>query len=356
MDGWAVRAADTAGAPVVLRVVGEAAAGRVAARALGPGEAMRISTGAVVPDGADAVVMVERSAPATAEDGAAAVRIEVAARVGDHIRHPGEDVRAGAVVLARGRVLDAAALGLLAAVRRAVVTVARVPEVALVSTGDELREVDEELGPGAIAETNGVTIGALVEEAGGRVRLLPIARDDRGAIAAAFTEARSADLVVTTGGVSVGAHDHVKDVLQTLGATLSAWKVDMKPGKPVALARLGDTPIFGLPGNPVSAMVGFQLFVRPAIRAALGCERPFDLPLVAARLDAPLETRSDRRQYLRARVHVDDAGVLVATVGRRQGSHQLSAAVGANALVVLPAGQHTLATGAPVRALLTGAL
>jgi molybdopterin molybdotransferase len=356
MDGWAVRAADTAQAPVVLRVVGESAAGRVAARALAPSEAMRISTGAVVPDGADAVVMVERSAPVTTDEGAPAVRIEVAARAGDHIREPGEDVRRGTAVLAPGQVLDAASIALLAAVRRAVVTVSRAPEVALISTGDELRDVDEELGPGAIAESNGLMLAALVEAAGGRPRVLPIARDDRAAIAAAFRDASSADLVVTTGGVSVGAHDHVKDVLADLGATLSAWRVDMKPGKPIALARLGETPIYGLPGNPVSAMVGFHLFVRPAIRAALGCATPFDLPLVAARLAGELETRSDRRQYLRARVTVDENGALVAAVVSRQGSHQLSGAVGANALVVLDAGAHRLAPGAEVRALLTGAL
>jgi molybdopterin molybdotransferase len=351
MDGFAVRAADVATPPVELRVVGEVAAGHVAARAVGAGEALRIMTGAPLPDGADAVVMVERT-----ETRGGLVRILEAASPGQHVREPGEDVRRGDVVVTRGTTLGAAELGVIASARRAQLAVVRRPLVALLSTGDELRDHDQPLGGGAIADTNSYALAALIAEAGGLARVSPIVRDDPALLRAAIEDARAADLIVSTGGVSVGEHDHVKAVLAELGATLDAWRVDMKPGKPVALARLGATPYFGLPGNPVSAMVSFLLFVRPALRTALGCARPFDLPTVAARLSAPLRSRGDRRSYLRARLHSDDAGALTIEVARRQGSHILSSMVAANALVVVDPGPHELAAGAMVRAIVIGAI
>jgi molybdopterin molybdotransferase len=354
MDGFAVRAADVGAAPVELRVVGEIAAGHPAARALGAGEAMRIMTGAPLPDGADAVVMVERTeAAAAARD---RVRVLEAARAGQHLREAGEDVRRGDAVVRAGATLGAAELGVIASARRAHVAVARRPIVALLSTGDELRDVDQPLDAGAIADTNSYALAALVREAGGVPRVSPIVRDDPALLRAAIEDARAADFVVSTGGVSVGEHDHVKAVLAELGATLDAWRVNMKPGKPVALARLGATPYFGLPGNPVSAMVSFLLFVRPSLRAALGCARPFDLPTVAARLAAPLRARGDRVSFLRARVAADDSGALTADVFARQGSHVLTSMIGANALVVLAPGTYELAAGSSVRALLIGPL
>ncbi len=349
MDGYAVRTADGVDG-AVLRVIGEVAAGHVATRALAAGEAYRIMTGAPLPPGADAVIMQEQT-----ERAGDVVTLRRAVKPRDNVRDRGEDVRAGQVVLRPGVELRAAELGTLASSRRARVAVARRPVVAILSTGDELRDVDQPLDPGAIAETNSYALAALVRECGGEPRVLPLVRDGLDAIATAIGEARRADLIVSTGGVSVGEHDHVKAALASLGAELTAWRVDMKPGKPVALAVLdGDgTPYYGLPGNPVSSMVGFTLFVRPAIRAALGCAVPIDLPRATVRLDTPLTTRSERRQFLRARVRFVD-GRLVATPMARQGSGVLTSMLGANALLVVDAGAHQLDAGADAVALVIG--
>ena len=349
MDGYAVRTADAVDG-ATLRVVGEVAAGQVATRALTAGEAYRIMTGAPIPPGADAVLMQEH-----AERAGDAVTVRRNVKLRDHIRDRGEDVRAGEVVLRRGVELRAAEIGTLAAARRARVAVTRRPIVAILSTGDELCDVDQPLDPGAIAETNSYTLAALAQQAGAEPRVLPAVRDDRAALAAAINEARRADLIVSSGGVSVGEHDHVKAVLDSLGAALTAWRVDMKPGKPVALAVLDGTPYYGLPGNPVSSMVAFTLFVRPAIRAALGCPQPIDLPHAFVRLEAALATRGERRQYLRARVRLVD-GRLVATPMPRQGSGVLSSMLGANALLVVDAGAHQFDAGAEAVALLIGPL
>lgn len=349
MDGYAVRTADAVDG-AALRVVGEVAAGQVATRALTAGEAYRIMTGAPIPPGADAVVMQEQC-----ERAGDVVTLRRGVKLRDHIRDRGEDVRAGDVVLRRGVTLRAAQLGTLASARRAQVAVSCRPVVAILSTGDELRDVGQALDPGAIADTNSYALAALVRESGGEPRVLPIVRDDRAALAAAIRDARRADLIVSTGGVSVGEHDHVKAVLDELGATLTAWRVDMKPGKPVALAVLDGTPYYGLPGNPVSSMVAFTLFVRPAIRAALGCARPLDLERATVRLDAPLSVRGERRQYLRARLRFVD-GRLVATPMPRQGSGVLSSMLGANGLVVVDAGTHQFDAGADATALVIGPL
>ncbi|MGZ3425567.1 MAG: molybdopterin molybdotransferase MoeA, partial [Polyangia bacterium] len=349
MDGYAVRTADAVDG-AELSVVGEIAAGQVATRALAAGEAYRIMTGAPIPPGADAVIMQEHC-----ERSGERVRLRRAVKLRDHIRDRGEDVRAGQVVLRRGVTLRAAELGALASARRAQVAVTRRPEVAILSTGDELRDADQPLVPGAIADTNSYALAALVREAGGAPRVLPIVRDDKAVLAAAIDDARRADLIVSTGGVSVGEHDHVKAVLAELGAELTAWRVDMKPGKPVALAVLDGTPYYGLPGNPVSSMVAFTLFVRPAIRAALGCAQPLDLPHATVRLDAPLSVRGDRRQFLRARLRFVD-GRLVATPMARQGSGVLSSMLGANGFIVVDGGAHQFDAGADAIALIIGPL
>ncbi len=343
MDGFALRAADVAGTEASLAIIGEVAAGHVAERALAAGEAFRIMTGAPIPEGADAVVMVEHT-----EGDGARVRVTRPVQVGDHIRRAGEDVRAGQVILWPGVTLGPAELGVLASQQRAQLRVARRPIVAILSTGDELRDLDQPLGPGAIAETNSYALAALVREAGGEPRRLPLVRDDRKLLRAAIEQARSADAIVSTGGVSVGEHDHVKAVLDELGAQWSFWRVDMKPGKPLAVARLGDTPYYGLPGNPVSAMVSFLLFVRPSLRKAQGCAVPFDLPLVRATLSAPLKSKSDRRSYLRARVSAATDGTLQVAPMPRQGSHVLTSMIGANGLIVLDPGTHALEPGTPV--------
>jgi molybdopterin molybdotransferase len=283
------------------------------------------------------------------------VRFAKAVKAGENIRRAGEDLRAGDRVLAPGARLGAAELGVLASVQHASVQVARRPEVAILVTGDELRDLHQALDAGAIADTNSYALDALVRDAGGRPRVLPIVRDDRAVLRRAIEEARSADLIVSSGGVSVGEHDHVKPVLAELGATLDFWRVDMKPGKPVAVARLGATPYYGLPGNPVSTMVAFLLFVRPAIRAALGAEPAVDLPRAEATLTRPLKSRGDRRSFLRARAAFVDGKLNVAPV-EKQGSHVLTSMVGANALVVLPPDTHDLAAGATVSILLIAPL
>jgi molybdopterin molybdotransferase len=351
MDGFAVRSEDARQPGARLTVIGEAAAGQVVTRALVAGEAYRIWTGAPLPPGADAVVMQEK---ATLEGDL--VTLEVAARTRENVRDRGEDVRADEVVLRPGVTLRAAELGTLVSARRAIVAVARRPRVAILSTGDELRDVDQPLEPGAIGETNSYALMALCLEAGAEPRIMPLVRDEPHAIRAAILDARAgADVIVSTGGVSVGARDHVKPVLAELGATLTGWRVDMKPGKPVALAILDGAPYFGLPGNPVSAMVAFLLFVRPALRAALGCAVPLDLTRATARLDGKLATRGDRRLFLRARLHFVD-GRLHAEPMARQGSGVLTSMLGANGLVDLPAGEHRFEAGAEVPVLIVGAL
>jgi molybdopterin molybdotransferase len=224
--------------------------------------------------------------------------------------------------------------------------------VALLSTGDELRDVDQPLDAGAIAESNSYSLAALVEQAGGVPRVMPLVRDDPALIRAAIEDARSADAIVTSGGVSVGEHDHVKAVLDALSAEWSFWRVDMKPGKPVAVARLGDVPFFGLPGNPVSSMVSFLLFVRPALRAMQGCAEPFDLARATAKLDAPLKSKGERRSYLRARLRWDEEGVLRAAAMPRQGSHVITSMVGANGLIVVQPGSQELPAGSAVPVLI----
>jgi molybdopterin molybdotransferase len=332
MDGFALRSSEGA---AERRIIGEAAAGHPFAHAVGAGECVRIMTGAPVPEGADAVVMVEHTQVAGER-----MTPSREPKPGDHVRRRGEDVRAGQVVLRAGDTVGPAELGVLASLRRAAVRVARRPEVAILSTGDELRDVDQPLSPGAISDTNSYALQALVEEAGGIARISPIVRDDPAELKAALEEAQAADLIVTSGGVSVGEHDHVKAVLASLGAELSFWRVDMKPGKPVAVARLGQTPFYGLPGNPVSTMVGFLLFVRPAIRAALGVTRPFDLPRATAHLARPLKVKGERRSYLRAACAWDGDGRLRATLMPQQGSHVLTSMLGANGFVVVEPGAH----------------
>jgi molybdopterin molybdotransferase len=341
MDGYAVRSGDVRNVPTELLVVGEVAAGQIAPRPLASGEAYSIMTGAPLPPDADAVVMVEKT-----ERAGQRVRILERPAPRANVRSRGEDVASGASLLRPGITLGAAELGVLAAQQRSSIQVARRPQVAILSTGDELRDLDQPLAPGAIAETNGYTLRALVAQAGGQPRLFPVLPDEIASLRTAFEEAAAADLIVTSGGVSVGEHDHVKAVLHSLGASLSLWRVAMKPGKPLALSSLHGVPFFGLPGNPVSSMVSFLLFVRPALRTALGCARPFDLPCAEVRLTTSLSVHGDRRNYLRAVLRFDEDGHLSATPMKHQGSGVLTSMVGCNGLLVVEAGEHCFESGA----------
>jgi molybdopterin molybdotransferase len=332
MDGYAVRAVDIANAPVTLPVRGDIPAGHPSSTPLEPGTAMRIMTGAFVPEGADTVVQVELT-----DGGLERVTIAKALPRGASIRRRGEDMRAGDVLLRAGLRIGPAEIALLAGAGKTQVRVGRRPTVAILSTGDELIDAGDAPSPGKIVNTNAHLLAALVTEAGGIARPMGIVRDTREATIAAFDRAAACDFVVSSGGVSVGAWDFVKDALHALGAESKFWQVAMKPGKPVVLSRLRDRVVFGLPGNPVSCFVSFHLFVAPALRKAAGQEVRLFPPSVRARLTAPVRGAAERRVYARVHVAAQD-GELTATPLRSQSSGALTSMLDANGLAVIPEG------------------
>jgi molybdenum cofactor synthesis domain-containing protein len=347
MDGFAVRGTDiaaaSAGDPVVLRVLGEVAAGRSPDASVTQGTAVRIMTGAMLPGGADTVVPVEDTdAPAGASDIPATVAIFAPIRPGDHVRLPGSDVEAGAPLLDAGRACDAAAIALLAATGRATVSVHRRPKVAVISTGDELVPPGLPLGPGQIHDANSLTLVAQATEAGAEVRRLGIARDSLADLLTLLREAVAwADVVVLSGGVSVGAHDHVKAAFGTLG-DLALWRVAIKPGRPFAFARATidgrSVRLFGLPGNPVSVFVTFELFVRPVLRRLAGHARAFDRPTRIVRLAEPMRGSLGRQTITRVVLGPDPDrpdGLLARSSGG-QDSYMLASLAAANAMIFIP--------------------
>ena len=327
MDGFAVRAADVPGELAVLETV---AAGGVPRQVVGPATATRIMTGAPVPDGADAVVMVEDTEDLPGDR----VRVRVGASPGQHFRPRGSEVPRGSVVLTPGRVLTSGALGLCAALGVPSVRVRIRPRVAILSTGDEIVEPGFPLGPGQIHSSNGHALAALVREAGGEPIDLGNAPDDPDAIAEAFRAGLRADVVLSTGGVSVGDYDHVKGVLANLGVTMDFWRVAMKPGKPLAFGAIDGTPIFGLPGNPVSCMVNFYQFVRPVLRTMLGDPNPF-LPIVSATLLKPLSRKPGRPEFVRVRLF-RAADEIRAEIAGHQGSAGVWAMSDAHGFALVP--------------------
>jgi molybdenum cofactor synthesis domain-containing protein len=343
MDGYAVRATDTAGAsdasPTVLRVVGELPAGRAPSIPVGAGEAIRIMTGAPVPDGADAIVMVEH----TEREGEERVRVMRPARPGDHVRFAGGDVEAEAVVFTAGTVVHAAHLGVLASLDISEIDVVPRARVAVLSTGDELIERGP-LAPGQIRDSNRPMLRALVEEAGAVVVDLGTARDDEAAITKANTiAADSCDALVTSGAVSVGDYDFVKSAIEAVardrpGSDYMWAQVAIKPAKPLAFGRLGRVRVFGLPGNPVSSHVSFELFARPAIRMLMGHADP-GRPQVRARAAHAFDRRPDGRLYVERVVLTRAAdGGLVAARSGIQASNVLSGMARANGLALLADG------------------
>ncbi len=332
MDGYALRVADTAGAtadrPARLRLLGEIPAGAVADRAVGVGEAYRILTGAPMPPGADAVIPQED----VRRDGAVVV-VPRAVPAGHFVRPRGEDIRAGESVLAPGTVLGPAALGVLAGLGRPLVRVHQRPRVAILSTGDELVDLDATPGPGQIPNSNTYTLAAQVREAGGIPVNLGIARDSREDIEEHVRWGLTADMLVSSAGVSVGDRDFVREVMEKLGAELDFWKVSMRPGKPLTFGRLGGRPFFGLPGNPVSSMVTFELFVRPALRRMAADPRLFR-PRATARMAEVLDNPGPRRGYLRVRL-AREGGQLLARPTGEQGSGILKSMLLADALAVV---------------------
>ncbi|MCP2336934.1 molybdotransferase-like divisome protein Glp [Actinomadura rupiterrae] len=345
MDGYAVVASDIARAskdtPVTLPVVGDILAGDDGIAAIRAGLSARIMTGAPLPAGADAVVPVEWT-----DGGSTSVRIHRSAPSGNYIRRAGEDVLEGQVVAPAGTRLGAAQLGMMAAVGKSRVVVRPRPRVVVLSTGNELREPGSPLAPGQIWDSNSFMLTAAVIEAGGvGYRQTTVGDEPDKVLETLEDQLMRADAIVTSGGVSMGTRDVVKEVLTGTG-TVEFHKVAMRPGKPQGFGLLRGTPIFTLPGNPVSAYVSFQVFVRPALRAMQGLP-PEPLPTVSAVLDGDLKSPAGIRHYLRARLSYGPAGYAVSPA-EGQGSHQLGSLASANALIVLPEAVESASAGSHV--------
>jgi molybdopterin molybdotransferase len=351
MDGFALRSEDVreAGAesPVALRLVGEVFAGSARLPKVEPGTAVRIMTGGPLPPGADAVVPVERT-ETTGE--MVQVRLGPAAR--GFVREAGEDVRAGTVVLGKGRPIDPAAVGMLASVGCHEVPVHPRPRVAVVSTGDELVDAGEALGPGQIRDSNSWLLAAQARAAGAEAIRCGRLHDDPDALRHGFAlAAADGDFVVTSGGVSVGDRDYTKKVLAELG-DVQSWRVAMQPGMPQAFGFAAGTPLFGLPGNPVSCFVVFEVLVRPALRRLAGLpDERLDRPRVTARLGDRVRSPAGRISFLRVRLEAGDQALTAVLTGA-QGSGVLSSCVAADGLAVVPADRTELPAGAEVQVIL----
>ena len=350
MDGYALRSVDTggatAGAPARLAVAGRVPAGAKAERALQPGEAFRIFTGAPLPEGSDSVIPQE-----DVTEVAGALLVPRPVGVGDFVRPRGEDMSRGDRVLERGRVVSAADIGLLATVGRARVSVIRRPRVGILSTGDELVDLGGHIGPGQIPNSNSYSLVAQVLEVGAEPVSLGIAGDRLEDIEGRLRWGLACDLVMSSAGVSVGEHDFVKDALARLGAEQHLWLVDMRPGKPIAFSTIpqegkGALALFALPGNPVSAMVTFELFVRPAI-LRMGGHRRLQRPIITARALAPIKNGDSRRGYLRVTLTPDGESYGARLTGT-QSSGVLRSMVAADGLAIVP-GNTTIEPRQPVK-------
>jgi molybdopterin molybdotransferase len=339
MDGFAVRSADTPGRlPIVARV----AAGAPAGRPLAAGEAMGIATGGVVPEGADSVVPIELVVEQGNE-----VEIATAVDHGDNVRALGGDVAAGDAVVSAGTRLGPAQIGALAAAGVGALACGRKPRVAVLATGNELRPPGEALGPGQVYEANGVLLSASFVTAGAEVERLPAVADDEASHRKAVERGLEADVLVTSGGVSVGPHDLVRGVLSELGVEEVFWGVAVKPGKPLAFGLRGRTLVFGLPGNPVSSLVGAEVFVRPALLALQGAAVPGPF-YFEGRLASKVRRNAQRDEFQRARSTPSDDGVQLEPLDG-QDSHMIVRAATADALVLVPRGEGELVRGERVR-------
>jgi molybdenum cofactor synthesis domain-containing protein len=359
MDGFAVRSADVLGAsrdrPTKLKVIGEAAAGRSATVELTPGTAIRILTGAPLPDGADAVVPVEDTdAPMGAAALPETVLIEASRPVGAHVRRVGSDLREGYPLLAAGKTLSAAALAVAAAGGHAELTVHRAPRIAILATGDELAPVGTPLTADQIPDSNSVGLAAQGSESGAEVRSLGIASDELADVVDRLRVGLAwADVIVVSGGVSVGAHDVVRDAFATVGQ-VDLWRIAVQPGKPLAFGRApaagreGEVLMFGLPGNPVSSFVTFELFVRPVLRRLAGHSDLIARESVLATLTEQVTKSPGRRAFLRVRLERNGEGAWAASLAGGQDSHVLSALAAANGLAIVSEDDDSLPAGAQV--------
>jgi molybdopterin molybdotransferase len=338
MDGFAVRSADCTG-PARLRVTGYVPAGGLPAGPVGPGEATRIMTGAPMPPGADAIAPVE-----DVDEAGDAIQLRGAVRPGAHVRRRGEDLRAGELALCAGTVVGPGEVSVIASAGLISVPVVRRARVAILSTGDELVEPGQPVGPGQVCDSNGVALGAAVLLAGGVPIHLGIARDDRPALRALLEQGLEADLLVTSAGVSAGDRDLVREVLEELSVRQAFWKVDIKPGRPTAFGLRGRTPVFSLPGNPVSSLLTFEQFVRPALLRMMG-HRQVLRPLQPALLQEPLAKVPGRVHFIRVRLSRRADGALLASTAGNQETGILKTLLRADGLAIVPAEQGTLEAG-----------
>lgn len=353
MDGYAVRSADLREG-VTLRVTAAIAAGSAASPAIGAGEAVRIMTGGPVPHGADSIIRHEDT-----DDGRESVVIRNLRDAGRNIRKAGEDFRAGDVLFEPGQELGVPHLGVLAAAGISTPSVHRRPRVAVISSGDELVDIDDfdpDLAGGKIVSANSVTLAASIADAGAEPRDLGIARDDPVSLREKIESAMDADLIVTSAGISVGDHDHVRNVITGMGGHIDFWKVRMRPGAPLAFGDIRGTPWIGLSGNPVSAIVTFELFVRPVIRRMLGLRNLFR-PTLPARTRNPITLGAPLMHFLRVMMTPANDGVYDAELAGSQSSGVLTALARANGLLILPGDRLEIAAGELHRALpLSGVL
>ena len=344
MDGYALRAADGA-VDAVLRVIGTAPAGHPFAGSVGAGEAVRLFTGSVVPQGADAILLQEDAVAAGTE-----VRVQEAVAAGRHIRRAGQDFAAGDVVVPDKRRLTARDIGLAAAANHPWITVHRRPRVAVLATGDEIAMPGEPIPPGGIVSSNSHALAALVRAAGAEPIVLPVAADTREAVAEVADALHGMDMLVTTGGASVGDHDLVIEGLKTRGLQLDFWQIAMRPGKPLLFGRLGAVPVLGLPGNPVSAMVCAILFLMPALSRLSGLPAA-PPPTVQAIAGAPLRANDHRADHLRSTVSTDSQGRIVTTPFTVQDSAMLRRLAHADALILRAPHAPALPEGSEVTAI-----
>lgn len=350
MDGFALLSEDSKpqdGNPPQLQVTGNIGTGYVSEHALQAGTAMRIMTGAPIPAGADAVIQIEL----TRHRGPNSDWVEVLQEVkpGTNIRLAGDDMRRGQLILPQGTEIGPWEIGILATLGWAKVPVIRRARVAVLSTGDELIDVDQPLMPGKIRNSNGYLLEAAIRRVGAEPHRLGIAQDTVESLRAKFAEAMTYDLIMTSGGVSVGDFDLVKDIMSEQGE-IGFWRINMRPGKPVAFGHIGNVPIIGLPGNPVSSAVTFELFARPLLRKLQGHSRLLK-PLVEVVLEDGVADRTTRRNYVRAHVEWKDGRFIAHTTGQ-QGSHIMTSLLHANALVIVPEGGKTIAPGETAQAMM----
>ena len=346
MDGYAVRAADVAKLPAKLRIIGQAAAGHPFDGEVRPGEAVRIFTGAPVPAGANAIVIQENT---TSTDGF--VEVREGNPDSGHIRRRGFDFKEAEIILQAGRRLGPRELTLAAAAGYGELPVRRKPLVAILATGDELVPPGILPGPGQIVSSNPLGVAAMLMQAGAETRLLGIANDTRDSLVQHIEAARDADVLVTIGGASVGDHDLVGPVLQSLGMELSFWKIAMRPGKPMLHGRLGSQRVLGLPGNPVSSLICTRVFIVPLVRALLGLPQE-EAAAMRARLSEPVESNGPRQHYMRAVLERGPEGHPQVRLARSQDSSLLAPLAASNALIVRPPHAPALPAGSEVSVLL----